>query len=136
MEDIFAKIIARELPAEILYEDADTMAILDIHPNTTGHTLVLPKKNVTNVLDADEATFLAVMKTVHHLAPAIKEAVLADGINVHINNEPAAGQVVPHLHVHIIPRFTDDGLTHWPGKSYAPGEAETIAENIRAQIPH
>lgn len=133
-DDIFARIVAREIPAEILYEDEDTIVILDIHPNTPGHSLVIPKKSVLNVLDADEGTYLAVMKTVHHIAPRIKAAMNADGINVHINNEPAAGQVVPHLHVHIIPRYHNDGLTHWPGTSYPPGVAATIAATLRAAL--
>lgn len=133
-DDIFAKIIAREIPAEIIFEDEETIAILDVHPVNPGHTLVIPKKTVVNALDADEATFLAVMKTVHRLAPAVQRATGARGINVHINNEPAAGQVVPHLHVHIIPRHEGDGYEHWHGKEYAPGEKEKTAEAIRAAL--
>lgn len=134
IEDVFAKIIARELPAEILYENEETMAILDINPNTPGHTLVIPKKTVLNVLDADEDTFLAVMKTVHALAPVIKRAMGASGINVHINNEPAAGQVVPHLHVHIIPRYPGDGLRPWPARPYEGENAEKVADSIRKEV--
>lgn len=133
-DDIFAKIIAREIPAEILYEDGDTIVVLDIRPNNPGHALVISKKSVLNILDADEATYLAVMKTVHRIAPILKKVVGADGINVYMNNEAAAGQVVPHLHVHVIPRHEGDGLMQWHGKPYEAGEAEQVAARIRAAL--
>src|SRR5262249_46252003 len=105
IEDIFAKIIVRELPASIVYEDDETLAFLDITPVNPGHTLVVAKTAGTNILDVDEKTFLAVMRTVYRLSPAVKAASGASGINIHINNEASAGQIVPRLHVHIIPRY-------------------------------
>lgn len=135
MEDtIFSKIIRREIPAEIVYEDDHTLAFLDIHPNNPGHTLVIPKKPVRNIFDADDTTLAQVMATVRKLAPAIKNAVGADGMNINSNHEHAAGQVVFHLHIHLIPRFSADGYKFWPQKSYETGEAAQIAEKIKQAL--
>lgn len=136
MEDtIFMKIIRREIPAEIVYEDDDTLAFLDIKPIRVGHTLVIPKKPSRNIFDMDDDTAAAFIKTIQKVARAVKETVGADGINVGINNERAAGQIVFHTHAHIIPRSISDGLKNWSReREYTPGEAATIAEKIREAI--
>jgi histidine triad (HIT) family protein len=135
MEDtIFDKIIRRELPAEIVYEDADTLAFLDISPNNPGHTLVIPKTFSQNIFDIGEASWLAVMRTVRNLAPVIRDAVRAEGINIAMNNERAADQEVFHTHVHIIPRYQGDGVLSFTKKKYAEGEAKAVAEKIRAAL--
>jgi histidine triad (HIT) family protein len=134
MDCIFCKIVAGEIPAEKVYEDADTLAFLDITPVNPGHVLVIPKKHYKNILDIPEAEWLRVMQTVHRLAPKIKEAVGADGVNITTNNEPAAHQIVMHSHVHIIPRFAGDPHKPWVGKEYADGEAKKVAEKIKAAI--
>jgi len=135
MEDtVFAKIIRREIPADILYEDEDTLVFLDIAPVSKGHTLVIPKKPVRNIFDADEETLAAIMRTVKKMAPILREAVGAEGINIHSNHEAAAGQVVFHLHFHLIPRLKDDGLVMWPHQKYEPGEAANLAQKIRAAL--
>ena len=133
-DTIFDKIIRREIPAEIVYEDADTLAFLDIHPNNTGHTLVIPKKSVRNLFEMDEQTLTAVMKTVQKVARAVKESMHADGINIAMNNDSAAGQVIFHAHIHVIPRFEGDGFKHFPTKEYAPGELEATAQKIRTKL--
>lgn len=133
-ETIFSKIIRREIPADIVYEDEETLAFLDIAPTVHGHTLVVPKKPFRNIFDVDEETLSAVMRTIRKIAPAVRGAVGAKGVNVHSNHEPEAGQVVFHLHFHIIPRHGDDGLTTWPHKKYAEGESQKIAEAIRANL--
>jgi len=130
-ETIFSKIISREIPAEIVYEDEDVLAFLDIAPNNPGHTLVIPKKPTRNLLTIDSGDWAKVMETVRILAPKIQEAVSAEGINIIMNNEPAAGQIVFHAHVHVIPRFSDDGYRHWPGHEYQEGKMHKVAENIR-----
>ncbi|TAK58814.1 HIT family protein [Patescibacteria group bacterium] len=134
MDDLFLKIVRREIPAEIVYEDEKTFAFLDIRPNNHGHTLVIPKERYRNILDIPEDLWLAVMKTVHMLAPVIKKAVGADGINIAMNNEPAAHQLVFHAHVHIIPRFEGDQYQPWTGTPYKEGEAKMIAEKIRGSL--
>lgn len=133
-ETVFAKILRREIPADIVYEDEKTLAFLDIQPNNPGHTLVIPKTYARNVFDVDAQTFAAVMETTRRIAPAVRDAVGADGVNINSNHEAGAGQVVFHLHVHIIPRFADDGYTFWPHKEYGPGEASEIAQKIRSRI--
>ena len=135
MEDtVFDKIIKREIPAEIVYEDADTIAFLDIAPTNPGHTLVVPKQASRNIFDISEEDWLAVMKVVRKIAHAVKGAVDAEGVNITMNNEPAAGQEVFHSHIHIIPRFSTDGFGLWPKKEYKEGEKQEIAEKIRTEL--
>ena len=121
-------------PRKIVYEDADTLAFLDIKPVNPGHTLVIPKAPARNIFDIGEESFLAVMRTVRKLAPAVRDAVGAAGVNIHMNNEAGAGQEVFHLHVHIIPRMEGDGRELWHGGSYAPEEAAAVADTIRAAL--
>ncbi|HQU07851.1 MAG: hypothetical protein B7X04_02160 [Parcubacteria group bacterium 21-54-25] len=133
MEDtLFAKIIRREIPADVVYEDDETLAFLDIHPNNPGHTLVIPKEPAQNIFDISDEALSAMTRTARKIAPAIMRAVDADGMNLVMNNKKAAGQLVFHAHLHLIPRFADDGLRSWPRKEYAPGEAGAVAEKIRA----
>lgn len=135
MEDtVFAKILRKQLPAHVVYEDDDTLAFLDINPVQPGHTLVIPKKYARNIFDIDEASLDAVMKTVRKVAKAVQTATGAAGVNITSNNEAAAGQVVFHFHVHIVPRFENDGLKLWPGRQYATKEALQLAEDIRKAI--
>jgi histidine triad (HIT) family protein len=133
-DTIFSKIIRREIPADIVYEDEDTLAFLDINPVNPGHVLVVPKAPARNVFDIDEENWLALMRTVRKISRAVKDATHADGINIDINNEAAAGQIVFHSHVHIVPRFEGDHHVTRPHTTYAPGEAEAVAEKIRTEL--
>ena len=135
-ETIFSKIISRAIPAEIVYEDADILAFLDIAPNNPGHTLVIPKESTRNLMTISSETWGKVAEVVRMLAPKIQEAVGAEGVNIMMNNEPAAGQIVFHAHVHIIPRFPDDGYKHWPGHEYKEGEMKKVAEQIRKKLAY
>lgn len=136
MDDcLFCKIIAKgEVPSTEVYEDADTYAFLDINPNNPGHTLVVPKAHYTNLYDISDDALCAVMKTVRKIALSIKKAVGATGVNIAMNNERDAGQIIDHAHIHIIPRFKDDGFRHWPGTPYKDGEIEKVARKIRAEL--
>jgi histidine triad (HIT) family protein len=127
---LFCKIIAHEIPSAPVYEDEHTYAFLDIHPINRGHTLVVPKLHADDMFEASEESFLHVMKTAHNLAPKVMNAVGAEGVNIGINTHPAAGQIVFHLHVHIIPRFTGDGHAHWHGNPYQDGEISTMQSII------
>jgi histidine triad (HIT) family protein len=133
-ETIFDKIIRREIPADVVYEDEYTLAFLDIHPNHIGHTLVIPKKQVRNIFDIDAETLAHLIAAVQKISIAVKSAVVADGINIAMNNEAAAGQVVFHAHIHIIPRFDGDGFVFFPHTEYKSGEAAEVAEKIRKQL--
>ena len=133
-ETIFTKIIRREIPADIVYEDEETLAFLDINPVNPGHVLVIPKKPSRNILDIDEESWITTMRTVRTIARAVKKATHADGINIDINNEAAAGQVVFHTHIHIVPRFKGDAHVTRPHKSYGEGEATEVAQKIRSEL--
>jgi histidine triad (HIT) family protein len=110
--NIFARILRGELPSERVYEDADVVAFMDVMPQGTGHTLVVPKAPSRNLLDADPASLGTLMAVVQKVARAVKQAFGADGVTIIQFNEPAAGQTVFHLHVHVIPRF--DGVALKP----------------------
>lgn len=134
MEDLFEKIIRRELPAEIVYEDEHIIAFLDIHPVAIGHTLVVPKKKSKNILDADDATLALMGPAIKKIANAIMTAFEYPAFNLEANNNSEAGQIVNHMHWHIIPRRADDGLKHWPGQAYAEDEMSMVGEKIRNHI--
>ncbi len=132
--NVFAKILRGELPAHRLYEDADTLAIMDIMPRGDGHCLVLPKKPARNILDVGPASLAAVMHTTQKLARAAVKAFDADGVTVQQFNEKAGGQIVFHLHVHIIPRFEGIALKPHTGQMEKPEVLSANAEKIRAAI--
>lgn len=134
MNCLFCRIIARELPAEILYEDADIISVLDIYPSQKGHTLVIPKLHVEDFLVADDVLLATCARLVKKIAPVSMVAVGAEGFNLLVNTRAAAGQVIFHLHWHIIPRFSGDGLRHWPPVTYEEGESARIADGIRSRI--
>lgn len=129
-ETIFSKIIRGDIPCHKVYEDAQTCAFLDIKPINPGHTLVVPKTAYSDLFTLPSDIFLAMMRTVHLLAPVIKNALQAEGINIGMNNGKAAGQEVFHAHIHIIPRFPNDGHRHWVGHTYQEGEAQHICSII------
>ena len=113
--NIFAKILRGEFPCYKVYEDAHVLAFLDIMPRSPGHTLVLPKAPARNILDIEVEDFLQVARATHKIAAAAKAAFNADGITVQQFNEAAGGQVVFHLHVHVMPRH--DGVALLPPAS-------------------
>ena len=131
---VFCKIIRDELPSYKVYEDAKTLAFLDIRPVNAGHTLVIPKAHSHNIFDIDASDWAAVATVVRTIAIAIEKGVGADGVNIAMNNREHAGQVVYHPHVHIIPRFKGDGLKLMPQRTYKAQEAESTLEKIRRAL--
>lgn len=131
MNEIFNKIISREIPADIIYENDYVLAFLDAHPCSPGHTLIVPKRWSKNMFDISEPDLFEIMKAVKFLAPVIIESVGAEGYNLNQNNEAVAGQVVFHTHFHIIPRFKNDGLEHWPVRSDLEIELPDLGNKIR-----
>ncbi|MBZ9677756.1 HIT family protein [Mesorhizobium sp. ES1-1] len=125
-DNIFAKILRGEIPSHRVYEDEAIVAFMDVMPQGPGHTLVVPKAPSRNLLDADPATLDALFTVVRKVALAVKKALGADGVTIMQFNEPAAGQSVYHLHVHVIPRF--DGV---PLKPHTGGmeKPEVLADN-------
>lgn len=132
--NVFAKILRGELPAQKLYEDADTIAIMDIMPRGPGHCLVIPKRPARNLLDVDPDSLAAVAQTAQKLAKAVMKAFSADGVTVQQFNEQAGGQVVFHLHVHIIPRFEGTALKPPAGPMEKPEILAGNAEKIRVAL--
>jgi histidine triad (HIT) family protein len=133
-QNIFAKILRGEAPCVKLYEDAHAFAFMDIMPRAPGHLLVIPKTPARNILDIPADALAAMMPAVQKLARAAKTALDADGVLVMQFSEPASGQVVFHLHVHVIPAFAGVALKP-PGGPIVPGaELEPIAAKIRGAL--
>lgn len=132
---VFCKIISGDIPAAKIFEDEDSLAFLDINPINIGHTLVVPKKHFDTLYDLPAELIGSLFKNIQMLTVAVKKSVGCEGINIGMNNERAAGQLVPHTHIHIIPRYLNDGFAHWKGKRpYEKGEAEKVAEKIKGTI--
>ena len=106
---LFCQIVDGQLPSRTVYEDETTLAFLDVNPLAPGHTLVIPKDHCHRVQDCDAALAGDVFATVAAVAPAIEAAVDAPATTIAVNNGEAAGQEVPHAHVHVVPRWEDDG---------------------------
>ena len=109
---IFCKIIAGEIPSVKVYEDDLILAFLDISPINFGHTLVIPKEHHTSVATIPEATGGRMFRVGSRLGVAMRRALDCDGFNLHLSDGTVAGQVVMHAHLHVVPRWTDDGF-HW-----------------------
>lgn len=132
---IFTKIINREIPASIVYEDDRVIGFLDIDPVQKGHTLIVPKKAFENALDGDEEELAYMIKIAKKITPVIMEAVGADGANFIMNNGAAAGQEVFHAHLHIVPRHEgDESFVTKKCGCYAEQEAAALATQISAAL--
>ena len=133
-KNIFAKILRGEIPSHRVYEDDAVVAFMDVMPQGPGHTLVVPKAPSRNLLDADPATLGPLFTVVQKVALAVKKAFGADGVTILQFNEPASGQTVYHLHVHVIPRFEGIALKPHSGGMEKPEVLAANAEKIRAGL--
>jgi histidine triad (HIT) family protein len=133
-DNVFAKIVRGELPAHKVYEDADTLAFMDIMPRSEGHTLIIPKAPARNLLDASEAQLAACIKTVQKVAAAAQQAFAADGVTLLQSNESSAGQVVFHLHFHVMPRWDGRPLGRPSAQMEKPEVLAANAERIRRAL--
>jgi histidine triad (HIT) family protein len=132
---IFCAIAAGRAPAEILCQEEAALALLDAHPAAPGHTLVIPRAHLHAIWEMDEEAGAALMRLVARMARALRQALQPDGLTVLQNNGRAAGQVVPHLHFHLIPRRYGDGLPLARGPLARPGEPlSEIARRVRAAL--
>lgn len=132
--NVFAKILRGEMPAHKVYEDADTLAFMDIMPRTDGHVLVIPKTPARNVLDATPAQLAACMVTVQRISKAVMAAFDATGVTIQQFNEPAGGQVVFHLHYHVLPRHEGVSLRPHTGAMEKPDVLAANAEKVRQAL--
>jgi len=132
--NIFAKILKREIPAIIVYEDDSALAFMDVMPQGKGHVLLIPKIPCRNILDADPKILPHLIQMAQKLAQAVKKAFQADGVTIMQFNEEASGQSVFHLHFHIIPRFNGIALKPHSGAPAPEEELKKEAEKIRAAL--
>lgn len=132
--NIFGKILRGELPAHKVYEDDNALVMMDIFPQSRGHTLIVPKAASRNLLDADPATLAAVIPLVQRVARAAKAVTGADGVRVAQFNEAPAGQTVFHLHFHVIPVYDGVPLGAHAGGKADDAELIALAKDIAAAL--
>lgn len=131
-ECIFCKIVSGTLPAARVYEDAETLAFMDIAPVVKGHTLVIPKEHHSDLLETPAPLLEKLIVTVQKIATAQLRGLKAEGVNVTQANGRLAGQVIPHIHFHVIPRFAQDGHSfNWKPRKY---ESQEEMEQFAARI--
>ncbi len=109
MDCLFCNIANKSIPANIVYEDDATVAFLDIHPRSEGHTVIVPKRHAENILDADDADVSATFLTTKRVAGILNNTLHPAGFTIGVNHGEASGQAVPHFHAHVIPRYAGDG---------------------------
>jgi histidine triad (HIT) family protein len=140
MEDecLFCKIVKGEIPSEEVYSDGDFLAFLDINPRNPGHTLVIPKRHYDTILEMPDNEVGNLFRIVKKIAIAVKKGTNADGISIGQSNERAAGQVIPHVHFHVIPRFLNEGPpgleSILPTKKLTPEIMNKLTETIKGSL--
>lgn len=133
MDDcVFCKIIKGEIPCYKVYEDEKSLAFLDIKPTNPGHTLVIPKMHYKNLEEIPEEDLRGLAVVIKKIGKLLKDKLGVAGYNIVENNDPVAGQLIPHLHFHVIPRSEGDTLRNWPGFDYKEGEAEEILKKLNS----
>ena len=132
---IFCRIIKGELPCAKVFEDDRVISFLDINPINAGHTLVLPKRHYATLFEISQDDLSACAAASQKIAMAVYKATKSSGLNFIQNNFRAAGQLVEHIHFHLIPRFPRDNfLNSWPGKPCPQGELGKMLERIKAAL--
>jgi histidine triad (HIT) family protein len=128
---VFSKIIRGEIPAVILYQDELVCAFMDAGQVNPGHVLVATRKPYETLMDADEESVVAMMRVAARIAKAVEKAFAPDGITILQANRPAGWQTVPHLHLHVLPRYKDDGVDlSWPRKEPGLEKLREYADKI------
>ncbi len=132
---IFCEIVAGNIPAAKVYEDDRVLAFLDVGPIHEGHTLVVPKAHYETVADCPPEVMATLAATLPSIARAVISTIACDGYNILCNNGRAAGQLVAHIHFHIVPRMQHDGaFAKWPAGKYPEGKIQPLAERIRKKL--
>lgn len=135
MQDcIFCRIVAGNLPAARVLETPQVLAFLDIAPVHYGHTLIIPKAHYQTLLDLPDELWMEMGQVSRRVAQALQSTLEAQGFNICMNNFEAAGQVVFHAHIHVVPRYLSDGLKLFPQESYRPGDLEKTAAQLRQAL--
>jgi histidine triad (HIT) family protein len=132
---VFCKIVAKQIPATVVYEDEYTLAFMDIGQVNPGHALVAVKKHAENIFALDETQAAAVFRSAARVARAIRGAFAPQGLSVYQANGKAAGQTVFHFHIHLVPRHEGDGMElTWPVKNPPREKLVDYAEKIKAKL--
>jgi len=133
---VFCKIAAGQIPCCKVFEDDRALAFMDIMPLNKGHLLVIPKEHYGSIFEIEDELYAHLMALISRLAKAVKSAVEPDGMNIMQLNGRAASQVVPHLHIHIVPRWTGDGLTisSWEPTPGNMDEISATGESIKSRL--
>lgn len=132
METIFTKIAQGAIPSTKIYEDELCFAILDINPVKKGHSLVIAKEVYPNIASTPDETLTHMILVAKKIEMRQREVLGNQGSNIIINNDPASGQEVPHLHIHVIPRFEGDGRKHFQEHDkYEDGEMSQYGDKLR-----
>jgi histidine triad (HIT) family protein len=130
MDCIFCKIIDGSIPSHTVYENDHVMAFFDILPISHGHTVIVPKKHISDIEGLSDEEFAAMAIAVKKIGKAVMEGLGVKGYSVFLDNKSAANQHVPHAHFHLVPRAEGDGLERWPQSGYSEGEAEHCLKKI------
>ncbi len=131
---VFCRIAAGRSRAVKVCETPGVLAFLDIAPVNYGHTLVIPKVHYQNLLDLPDEVWMEMGQVARRVAQALKDVFYAQGINLGMNNFEAAGQVVFHAHLHVIPRYFSDGLRLFPQEAYKTGDMERVGRQLRQAL--
>ncbi|MEX0602429.1 MAG: HIT domain-containing protein, partial [Bacteroidota bacterium] len=134
---VFCRILDRQLPAEIIYENSDAICILDVHPIHFGHSLVIPRRHCADFLDLPPESYAGILDAASAVARATVHSLGLQGFNIFSNNGRIAGQSVFHFHLHVTPRYPDDNIRFvLELKTYKDGEMAEYANRIRRHIHH
>ena len=133
-DNAFARIIRGELPCIKVFEDGETLAFMDIMPQVDGHVLVIPKEHAATLLELSPEGACACIRTVQHLARAVKQAMQVPGVLIVQVNGAQAGQTVPHVHFHVMPRRSNEALRPHVAQTEAPGKLRDLARKIVAAL--
>lgn len=129
---IFCKLANGVFPTNSIYEDECVKVILDAGPATKGHALVIPKEHYQDIFDIEDTTLANAMKVAKKVAARMVDVLNCDGVNIVQNNKEAAGQTVPHFHIHVIPRYKNDGQNIlWDPKEPDENEQKTLCEKLK-----
>lgn len=132
---IFCDIVDEEKPAHRIYEDEQTLAFLDIEPANLGHVLVIPTTHRETLTDMEASLVGGVFQTARRIAAALEATWNPDGVNIVQSNGAAAGQEIAHAHVHVIPRYEDDGVTlHWTAADATDASDQEVAAALRSEL--
>ena len=132
---VFCRIVARQIPATVVHEDGDTLAFMDLGQVNPGHVLVATRRHAANVFELDDAQAGAVFRTAARVARGARDAFGPEGLTIFQANGKAALQSVFHFHLHVLPRWTDDGMSlAWPAKNPPREKLEEYAAKIREKL--